>query len=78
MAGESPHRIKQVSFPAEKVQFVEDRKESQRLTTPESADPFDTITRLHLNQRSSLMSPFKARRHSTLRNLTEVGVDPKP
>ena len=43
-AGESPHGIKQVSFPEEKVQFVEDRMENQRLTTPESAAPFDTIT----------------------------------
>ena len=75
---EFPHDIKQVSFPANKNEHVEIRKTTPRLTTPESAAPFDTITRLHLNQRASMISPYKARRQSTLRRLTEIGLESKP
>ena len=56
--GEPHHDIKQVSFPANVDEHVEIRKTIPRLTTPESAAPFDTITRLHLNQRASIISPY--------------------
>ena len=74
---EPPHGIKQVTFPSEKEVNVEDRRKDLRLTTPESAAPFDTITRLHLTQRASMASPFKTRRQSTLKRLTEIGLDSK-
>ena len=75
---EHPPGIKQVSFPSEEIEFVEERKSTPRLTTPKSAAPFDTITRLHLTQRASMVSPYKARRQSTLRRLTEIGLNNKP
>ena len=75
---EPPHGIKQVTFPSEKEVNVEERQKDLRLTTPESAAPFDTITCLHLTQRASMASPFKTRRQSTLRRLTEIGLDSKP
>ena len=75
---EPPHDIKQVSFPASKEEHVETRKTIPRLTTPESAAPFDMITRLQINQRASMTSPYKARRQSPLRRLTEIGMESKP
>ena len=75
---EPPHGIKQVSFPSEKEgEFIEARRKTPRLTTSESAAPFETSTCLHLTQRTSMVSPYKARRQSILRRLTEIGLDNK-
>ena len=75
---EQLYEIKQVTFPTKEDEYVESRKKNLRLTTPESTTPFDTITRLQLTKRVNMISPFKARRQSTLRKLTEIGMESKP